>query len=182
MNLSSKAHCGHCGFIILLTGNFLPGEYIWGFHKTPLSGWNEVVLLLAARNEPGSGIGLLLCVSLSLLLLKAWWDSLLSPDYVICPHLPVMTIRHVIYYSVFPPTWCDPFSEAFCIPLGDNILSHEFTAERLTQLQTHLSVAPHLLAKPKFRCEKGCGVLLNTKKQIQPPLQGEPTPETETGW
>lgn len=69
MNPSSKAHCG---FIILLTGNFLPGEYIWGFHKPPLSGWNEVVSLLAARNEPGSGTGLLLCVSLSLMLLKAW--------------------------------------------------------------------------------------------------------------
>lgn len=69
MDSSSKAHSG---FIILLTGNFLPGEYIRGFRKPPLSGWNEVVSLLAARNEPGSGVGLLLCASPSPTLLKAW--------------------------------------------------------------------------------------------------------------
>ena len=68
----------HCGFIILLTGNFLPSEYIRGFHKPPLSGWNEAASLLAARNEPGSGSGLWLCVSSSSVLPKAWWDSLLS--------------------------------------------------------------------------------------------------------
>lgn len=58
---SSKAHRG---FIILLTGNFLPAECIRDSWKTFLSGFNEVVSLLAARNEPGSGTGLLLCVSL----------------------------------------------------------------------------------------------------------------------
>lgn len=61
MDSSSKAHRG---FIILLTGNFLPGEYIQGSQETLLSGWNGVVSVLAARNEPGRGIGLLLCVSL----------------------------------------------------------------------------------------------------------------------
>lgn len=61
MGSSSKADRG---FIILLTGNFLPGEYTRDSRRTLLSGWNEVVLLLAARNEPGSGTGLLLRVSL----------------------------------------------------------------------------------------------------------------------
>lgn len=36
MDSSSKAHRG---FIIPLTGNFLPGEYIRGFRKPPLSGF-----------------------------------------------------------------------------------------------------------------------------------------------
>lgn len=62
----------HHGFIILLTGNFLPSAHIRGFCKPLLSGWNEAVSLLAARNEPISGIGLLLYVSLSTTLLKAW--------------------------------------------------------------------------------------------------------------
>lgn len=66
------------------------------------------------------------------------------------------------------------------MPLGDNILSQEFAVERLTQLQAQLSDAPHLLAKSKYSCKKGCGALLNAKKQIQPPLQGESTPQTET--
>lgn len=39
-------------------------EYTRDPWKTLLSSWNEVFSLLAARNEPGSGTGLLLCVSL----------------------------------------------------------------------------------------------------------------------
>lgn len=69
MDSSSKAHRD---FIIPLTGNFLPGEYIRGSHEPPLSGCDEVVSLLAASSEPGSGAGLLLCVSASPTLLEAW--------------------------------------------------------------------------------------------------------------
>jgi len=69
MDSRSKAHHD---FIIPLTGNFLPGEYIGGFRKPPPSDCDEVVSLLAARSEPSSGAGLLLCVSLSPTLLKAW--------------------------------------------------------------------------------------------------------------
>lgn len=90
-------------------------------------------------------------VSLSPTLLKAWWDSLLSSDYVICPPSPVVTIRHVIYYSVFPATWRGPFSEAFHMKLGDNILSQEFPTERLTELPTLLRVASHLDSQIKIQ-------------------------------
>lgn len=87
--------------------------------------------------------------------------------------MPAMAIRHVIYYNVFPLTCCGPFSEAFLTPLGDNILSQEFAAERLIQLETQLSAAPHSLAKPKFRCKKGCGVLQNAKNAATASIAGK---------
>lgn len=112
----------------------------------------------------------LACCSVSLQAPRSWkpGEILYYPPIMSYVLTCLLWPSGMLFITVFfPPTCCGPFSEAFRTPLGDNILSREFTVERLTQLQTQLNVAPHLLAKPKFRCKKGCGVLLNAKKQMQ---------------
>lgn len=116
------------------------------------------------------------CCSVSLRAPRSWKPGEIRHYPLIMSYVlaHLVTIRHVIYYGVFPETWCGSFSEAFHTQVGDNIPSQEFAVERLTQLPALLRVALHLIAKSKFRCEQCRGELLNAKEQIQPPVQGEP--------